>query len=286
MTGVSMEEGEGFGPDPLPQAASFAGSVWFAWTAPSAGNVRFWIPRPEGDESWQQKRLVLYRLAGGSSVTSLTPLASSLQRSTDSLADVVTKVAAADVVIVQLLAELSTPLPLSWRMSCTCRVRFCRCLARVVSTALTWTHPWCCGDARVLPAPSNDQFANRAALVGTGGTVALDFTYATVEPGERVGNNSASLWFKITPGTNAMLQMMVEGQTDAAFAVFFDATTVAALVDVNAAQSSTYTAVFTLLGGRTYALQLVASSFVDSVTLKWSLSGMCPEHPCPWLWRG
>jgi hypothetical protein len=125
MAGTSLEDDESIGPDPTPLLSAFARTVWVTWRAPSAGSVRFWTPplaaTKDSDEGPPQQRLVLHRLGpGGSGVKSLTILATSRNReSVGTRADVVVRVAAADVVIVQLLTELVAPVLLSWRMSCT-----------------------------------------------------------------------------------------------------------------------------------------------------------------------
>jgi hypothetical protein len=137
---------------------------------------------------------------------------------------------------------------------------------------------WCCAWRAAtlwlcLAAPANDQFANRAALVGTSGTSPLDFTFATVEPGEDARNRSASVWFKITPSTSVTLQLSVVGSTDATVAVFADAATLAGLVLVGVNASPQNSAgLLSLLGRRTYAIQVAASRFAGGISLQWALS--------------
>jgi hypothetical protein len=140
------------------------------------------------------------------------------------------------------------------------------------------------GDGAAIAVVRNDAFASRAVLATQSGTVSTSFVGASVEAGEPgdVSSSDASLWWKITASVSGSMivaarlgsdvEVAIKAYTDAATLPALRALTPVAgctgsLLPLDASRTGDACSVFAVTAGKTYALQLIRSSYGDPSSL-------------------
>jgi hypothetical protein len=177
---ATTEPGE---PDMQNELGAVSSSVWFAWTAPSTGPVRFWT-----DDDGLNAVLSVYT---GSTLPTLTPVI-------DEQVGLATMGARAD-----FTATAGT----------TYRIRLATGITNFINwpatSQLSWGPP--------PPPPANDDFAAATTLSGTSGSVAGSAQWATREPGEPASADypdqpTATVWYRWTAPVGGTASFWVQSR--------------------------------------------------------------------------
>ncbi|WP_200207479.1 hypothetical protein [Micromonospora coerulea] len=228
------------------------GSIWYTWTAPASGPVRFWT----GADPARHPLLSVYT---GSTLSALTLLGENGYG----------------------IATPGSRLDLTVTAGTTYRIRLAAWDGSSVQWPGTATLRW----EPPPPAPANDAFAAATAISGATGSVDGNSEWATREPAEPTGNGwpVASVWYRWTaPSSGSVSFWVTDGELYPMVDVYsgsaVNALTVAEQVSPGDEQVHPGARVTVrVTAGTIYAIQVQGSDYVNSrFRMLWSM--LRPPH--------
>jgi hypothetical protein len=244
---ATLEPGE-----PTANLGTVYGSVWYSWTAPASGPVRFWT----GADPVRHPLLSVYTGTGLSALTLVG----------ENGYGIATPGSRVDVVVTA---------------GTTYRIRMAAWEGSSTDWPGTATLRW----GPPPSPPANDAFAAASAVSGTSGSVTGNAEWATREPGEPTGNGSpvASVWYRWTaPSTGTASFWVTDGDLYPTLDVY-TGTTVAGLTEaelVSPGDEPVYPGArvtVRVTAGVTYRIQVQGADYVTGpFRMLWSM--LRPPH--------